>query len=407
MAREGIESARELGVERQWGDFLRGEVAGRLMQIGRWTEAEELLEEVIDRSPTGVTAHSGVSIPRATPRRAGRIRRSGARAGSGRSTQMRRSLGSMALAPPAAARITLELWAGRPQAAAALAIGMSRPGDGQGVAVLHGEGVRPRSACVRRPRRSRARRRAGAGEQAARAAAAARAAGPADRRANGHRATARSRQPRRLRGRAFTDRSWRRPFPVGGGRAAMGDLREPVLTPPTPSGEEPRRCSSPAATAPARRRSCKRRTRSLMTSARGLCEQSSKPWHAALGSTSAGPERSDAAPGSSAAAARAHAARARGSGPARRRADQPRDRRRAVHQRQDRERARVADPQQALGPQPSGSRRGRAAARHHAASDATCRLRRVAASGVSSNRRGLRNVGRLRLVYELEPVSEG
>ena len=56
MAREGIESAREIGAERQWGDFLRGEVAGRLMQIGRWTEAEELLDEVVDRSPTGVTA---------------------------------------------------------------------------------------------------------------------------------------------------------------------------------------------------------------------------------------------------------------------------------------------------------------------------------------------------------------
>src|SRR5205807_10273505 len=45
MAQEGIESAREIGAERQWGDFLRGEVAGRLMQIGRWCEAEELLDE--------------------------------------------------------------------------------------------------------------------------------------------------------------------------------------------------------------------------------------------------------------------------------------------------------------------------------------------------------------------------
>ncbi len=56
MAREGIASAREFGLERQWGDFLRGEVAKRVLQVGRWREAEKLLEEVIDRSPTGAQA---------------------------------------------------------------------------------------------------------------------------------------------------------------------------------------------------------------------------------------------------------------------------------------------------------------------------------------------------------------
>ncbi len=61
MALEGIQSAREFGFERQWGDFLRADLCGRLLQIGRWAEAQALLEEVIDRVPTGVTAGSAYS----------------------------------------------------------------------------------------------------------------------------------------------------------------------------------------------------------------------------------------------------------------------------------------------------------------------------------------------------------
>ena len=120
MAREGIESARQVGAERQWGDFLRGEVAGRLMHIGQWTEADELLADVVERAPTGVTALMAY-------RHLGQLRAeqgefdAAAEALDQAETHMRRSLGSMALAPPAAARITLELWAGRPNAAAALA----------------------------------------------------------------------------------------------------------------------------------------------------------------------------------------------------------------------------------------------------------------------------------------------
>jgi DNA-binding CsgD family transcriptional regulator len=119
MAREGIESAREVGAERQWGDFLRGEVAGRLMQIGRWIEAEKLLDDLVDQSPTGVSA--GIAY-----RYLGLLRAeqgefdAATRALDQAEPQMRRSIGSMALAPQTAARITLELWAGRPTAAAAL-----------------------------------------------------------------------------------------------------------------------------------------------------------------------------------------------------------------------------------------------------------------------------------------------
>ena len=120
MAREGIDSARELGAERQGGDFLRGEVAGRLMQIGSWTEAEELLDEVVDRSPTGVTATVAYRYLGLLRAEQGEFD-AAARALDQAEAPTLHSLGSMAIAPPAAARITLELWAGRPQAAAALA----------------------------------------------------------------------------------------------------------------------------------------------------------------------------------------------------------------------------------------------------------------------------------------------
>ncbi len=120
MAREGISSAREVGAERQWGDYLRGEVAGRLMHIGRWTEAEELLDEVVERSPTGVTAGIVYRYLGLLWAEQGKFD-AAARALDQAESQMRRSVGSMALAPPAAARITLELWAGRPKAAAQLA----------------------------------------------------------------------------------------------------------------------------------------------------------------------------------------------------------------------------------------------------------------------------------------------
>ena len=120
MAREGIESAREIGAERQWGDFLRAEVAGRLMQLGCWTEAEELLEEVVDRSPTGVTALMAYRYLGLLQAEQGDFD-AAAQALDSAEPHIQRTSGSMALAPQAAARITLELWAGRPKAAAALA----------------------------------------------------------------------------------------------------------------------------------------------------------------------------------------------------------------------------------------------------------------------------------------------
>ena len=133
MAREGIASASEFGVERHWGDYLRGELADRLLQVGRWREAERLLEEVIDRCPTGVPAGMAYRCLGYLRTELGEFDAAG-RALDRAEQQIRRSLGSMALGPPAAARVSLELWAGRPHAAAAVVSDcLERMGDGEHV----------------------------------------------------------------------------------------------------------------------------------------------------------------------------------------------------------------------------------------------------------------------------------
>ena len=145
VTREGIACAGEFGVERHWGDCLRGELAGRLVQLGRWREAEQVVEELIDRSPTGV--HGGMAY-----RCLGYLQvglgdfDAAARALQRAEQHTRRSIGSMTLAPPAVARASLELWAGRPQAAASVVSDcLERVGDGENVfftARLYELGVR-------------------------------------------------------------------------------------------------------------------------------------------------------------------------------------------------------------------------------------------------------------------------
>src|SRR5436305_13945413 len=56
LAREGVASSRELGVERRFGDFLRCEVAGRLLHVAGWSDGEQLLNQVLERSPPGLIA---------------------------------------------------------------------------------------------------------------------------------------------------------------------------------------------------------------------------------------------------------------------------------------------------------------------------------------------------------------
>ena len=145
MAWEGIASAREFGLERQWGDFLRGEVAERLLQVGRWREAEQLLEEVIDRAPTGAQAGMACRLLGYLRAQLGEFD-AAARALDRAGEQIRRSLGSMTIGMHVAARVSLELWAGRPEAAAAVVSDyLERAGDGEQVfctAVLYQLGTR-------------------------------------------------------------------------------------------------------------------------------------------------------------------------------------------------------------------------------------------------------------------------
>ena len=64
LALEGIEAMAALGADRLFGDFLRGEVVGRLFRVARWSEADELLETLLIREPTGsrVRSRTGISV---------------------------------------------------------------------------------------------------------------------------------------------------------------------------------------------------------------------------------------------------------------------------------------------------------------------------------------------------------
>jgi DNA-binding CsgD family transcriptional regulator len=118
-AHEGIRMAAHFGIDRQWGDFLRAELAGRLLHVGRWQEAEELLNAIVEHAPRGVNAgntyaHFGHLLARqgSFEKACEMLARADENiAGSGT---------AMWLAPPAAARAVLELWAGHPENAIAL-----------------------------------------------------------------------------------------------------------------------------------------------------------------------------------------------------------------------------------------------------------------------------------------------
>jgi ATP/maltotriose-dependent transcriptional regulator MalT len=115
LAREGIDAAGELGA-RDHGDRLRGDVASRLLHLGRCGEADELLSELLDRGPAGLPAANAY------------IRLAYLRAEQGKLEEAERTLdhatdlvsrsgGSLWVGPAAEARTTIELWAGRPEGA--------------------------------------------------------------------------------------------------------------------------------------------------------------------------------------------------------------------------------------------------------------------------------------------------
>jgi DNA-binding CsgD family transcriptional regulator len=119
LAQEGIAVARELGVDRAYGDFLRTEVAGRLFRRGRWAESEELMTELFERGPAGLTAallHELRALLRAERGEHGDAARDLDRAAE----LAHRSGGSMWLGSLYAGRAAIELWEGRPEAASAV-----------------------------------------------------------------------------------------------------------------------------------------------------------------------------------------------------------------------------------------------------------------------------------------------
>lgn len=117
LAREGIEAARELGADRHHGDLLRSEIVGRLARSSRWTEADALLHELIEREPAGVageTAYTYLAYLHAErgefEAASSALERAAAAVG-----HPERSDGVGQLAE---VKATIELWNGRPELAA-------------------------------------------------------------------------------------------------------------------------------------------------------------------------------------------------------------------------------------------------------------------------------------------------
>jgi DNA-binding NarL/FixJ family response regulator len=119
FAEEGIEVAREFGAERGYGDFLRGEIIGRLVRSGRWDEADEWLSDLVDRRPAGIS--ECLARQYLAQLQAGRGQLEEARRDAQRARELAlHSRGSMWHGPLTATQASIELSAGRPEAAAAL-----------------------------------------------------------------------------------------------------------------------------------------------------------------------------------------------------------------------------------------------------------------------------------------------
>jgi predicted ATPase/DNA-binding CsgD family transcriptional regulator len=116
FAHEGIAAAAASGDERYYGDFLRAEIASRLIRTGAWDDAEALLSELLERTAPGV--NSGLLFHNLADLYAERGDYEAAiRAAEQANDHIGTANGSMWLAPMAAARAAVELWRGDPAAA--------------------------------------------------------------------------------------------------------------------------------------------------------------------------------------------------------------------------------------------------------------------------------------------------
>src|SRR6202012_5767199 len=96
-----------------------GEIAGRLLRCGRWDAAAEVLDELLGNAPTGIAAGNGYGHLAMLCAMRGEHERMLEAAARGEGF-VGLSGGSMWLAPLAEARITGELWAGRPGQASSI-----------------------------------------------------------------------------------------------------------------------------------------------------------------------------------------------------------------------------------------------------------------------------------------------
>jgi DNA-binding CsgD family transcriptional regulator len=119
LAHEGIEACRELGIGRRFGDCLRCEIAGRLTREGRWAEAAQLVLHVLDRGPTGLNQLIACETLGRLLAERGELK--SARRALDRAARLLEPItSSVWIGPIIEGRATVELWAGRPAAAAAL-----------------------------------------------------------------------------------------------------------------------------------------------------------------------------------------------------------------------------------------------------------------------------------------------
>ncbi len=119
MTREGIASAQEFGIDRNCDDFLRCELASRLVAQATWDEAWELLEDVIGRGPTGFNAAMAYGHTGQVLAERGQFDAAAA-ALQEAEEQVSGSATSMWIGPLAATRASLDLWSGDPERAVRL-----------------------------------------------------------------------------------------------------------------------------------------------------------------------------------------------------------------------------------------------------------------------------------------------
>lgn len=116
LARQGVDTVSVMGLDRQSGDFLRAEIAGRLLRLGEWDEAEALLSGLTERASPGV--NSGLIFQQLAELHAERGDPEAAwRALDRAYDNVLTANGSMWLAPVAGARATVELWNEDPESA--------------------------------------------------------------------------------------------------------------------------------------------------------------------------------------------------------------------------------------------------------------------------------------------------